>query len=106
LRGCITKPITASPISFVVSTKVEMDISDAFASIGSPGHQLNTMLGLTGEANNPPTPSGSNSPGLDSQTEVAHAPKGNAVKSHHWIIIVLIVLAIFAGWYFWGGSGA
>jgi hypothetical protein len=78
-----------------------MDADVAFAF----PHQLNTMLGLTGEANNPPTSPLSNQPGLDTQKNVPQPTNetgGSHMKSHHWVIIIVVaLLALFGWWYFY-----
>ncbi len=67
-----------------------MTSDEAFAS----PHFLNGTLGLTGEPNNPATLSKSNEPGLDNESNVP-STKGVAVKSTHWIIIIVILVALF-----------
>jgi hypothetical protein len=72
---------------------------------GSPS---NPTTGLTGAPNNPLTPAFSNQPALSagvSGKPLILAPGGN-VKTHHWIWIGLIVVALIAAYFIWFQPGA
>jgi len=68
--------------------------------------QLDNVLSLTGGENSPPVVEGANVPGVD--TSIAGTPrKREVMKAHHWIITVLVILAVLFGlWYFWPSASA
>lgn len=59
-------------------------------------------LSLTGGTDSPPTPEGSNDPGLEAKKSLF--PFGGDMTKTHWIILALVVLALLGLWYF-SGSG-
>lgn len=83
-------------------------IDEIFASPSAAGEHntiieehLPQSLSLTGGANSPPTSPGANDPGLDT-------PGGAGAKmKKHWLWIVLgILLLVFGYWYFAGSGSA
>jgi hypothetical protein len=60
---------------------------------------------LTGSAYNTPTPANANDPGLDSVSRSPFQSGVTNMKSHHWVMIGVIVLVLLGLWYYFGGQG-
>jgi hypothetical protein len=77
---------------------------------GSGTVTINNQTALTGKPNNPQTPLGANVPGLGAplSPELSSPVRTGAspVKTHHWIWIALIVVALIAAYYIFLQPGA
>lgn len=64
-------------------------------------------LSLLGSNDAPPAEPGGNDPGLNSATVFSDSSTpntGGSMKTHHWIMIAVVIAVLLGLWYYFGSS--